>query len=508
MGSDIKIPALLSVSGKGFGFAASAYVAYTLGPENFAFYAMWLLTLEYLAYSSLGLGPVMFRNVSISESQGRFEDSQATINLAVSSLLIASFLGFCVIFLAHLSDVLPIHMSNIEFSILILARLLDIWLGLTKSISKGLGILLPQTWVEGVLSISMPLINVLAVTFFGVLGLMLAHMSMAIIGILVFRFHDVRFSFSFAFDYPSVKGLLKTALPLFSANFLETTLVTLPIFLSGLTLEAAALGGFLYLFQNSRSEKIPLYRYFSSINYRFLLIEASKDAEFGNSSSWGAVNLAMQKYFFLTLLGTLCFFVALNFVSRVFLNEYTEYLNLIALTVPSLAFFSLRRIFNAYFSAINKLSKRIVIYLLGLGATLVFFTYFGSIGSLVVTDLALWITFITVFCSTLGLTAFLKDIGHSNMYIFKAVLSILSVLLVTYLCSNVLLYYSEKIEMGSLFGMLLLGSLSFAFIIASSSIVLSMIAVFNNQSLPDLLKVLSEKSKSSKQTKPPFSNED
>ena len=508
MGSDIKIPALLSVSGKGLGFAASAYVAYTLGPENFAFYAMWLLTLEYLAYSSLGLGPVMFRNISISESQGRFEDSQATINLAVSSLLIASFLGFCVIFLAHLSDVLPIHMSNIEFSILILARLLDIWLGLTKSISKGLGILVPQTWVEGVLSVSMPLINVLAVMFFGVLGLMLAHMSMAIIGILVFRFHDVRFSFSFAFDYLLVKGLLKTAFPLFSATFLETTLVTLPIFLSGLTLEAAVLGGFLYLFQNSRPEKIPLYRYFSNINYRSLLIEASKDAEFGNSSSWGAVNLTMQKYFLLTLLGTLCFFVALNFVSRVFLNEYTEYLNLIALTLPSLAFFSLRRIFNAYFSAVNKLSKRIVIYLLGLGATLVFFTYFGSIGSLVVTDLALWITFITVFCSTLGLTAFLKDIGHSNMYIFKAVLSILSVLLVTYLCSNVLLYYSEQIEMGSLFGMLLLGSLSFAFIIASSSIVLSMIAVFNNQSLPDLLKVLSGKSKSSKQTKPPFSNED
>lgn len=478
----IRIPALLSVGGKVVGLGASFYIALILGPENFAFYALWLLLIEYLAYFNLGMGPAIFRNVSISENVKSHKQSQQTIDLAATTLLVTSLVGFCLIFVGHVTKALPIQMSNLEFFLLVFARIIDIWFGLTKSIAKGFGMMLPQAWVEGVLAVIVPLMNIVAITFLGILGLMIVHLLTSSIGIMIFRCHNIRLTFSLFFDYDLIKKLLKVSLPLFSANLLEATLITLPIMLSGYVIEGLSLGGFLYLFQNSKPEKIPLYSYFTNINFRSLLIEASNDPKFGTTDTWERVDISLKSYFMLTAIGTTCMFVALNYISRYVLHEYISYLPLVIMTLPSLAFFSLRRIFNAYFSAVNQLTKRLAIYTICLMFSLGFFGYAQSVGIIDIRVLAVWISLLATFSSTLGLVAFLKDVGHNSPYILKQLIFIYTCLLVSYFFMDWLLYFSESIGLTTFLGAAILACISLLYIAVYSSTLLCIAAFFTNQS--------------------------
>ena len=45
MSTNLKIPVVMSVSGRFFGFVAAAYIAHTLGTENFAFLLIWYMDL-------------------------------------------------------------------------------------------------------------------------------------------------------------------------------------------------------------------------------------------------------------------------------------------------------------------------------------------------------------------------------------------------------------------------------------------------------------------------------
>ena len=479
--NELKIPALLSAVGKVFGLCAGVYIAYSLGPENFAFFALWILMLEYLAYFNLGIGPTIFRNISISENINKSEESQKTIDLGTTTLLMSTSIGVSFLFVGHLYQLLPIQMSNLEFCLLLISRIIDIWLGVTKSIAKGFGLMVPQAWIEGSLAVVMPIINVVAVTFLGILGLMISHILVSLIGIIIFRFHKIHLTFSLYFDYSEIKKLLKTSLPLFSANFLEATMITLPIMLSGYVIEGLALGGFLYVFQNSRPEKIPLYSYFTNISYRSLLIEASNNAKFGATDIWERVDLTLKSYFMLTAIGTTCIFVALNYLSRFFLQEYVGSLSLLLMTLPCFSFFSLRRIFNAYFTAVNKLTKRLAIYLICLVLSLCFFGYAEPLGVIDVNVLALWLSALMLISSTLGFVVFLKHVGQTSQYIWKQLTLMSSSLLVSYFFMKVLLDYSESLVLDTWQEVTSFALVSLLGVVFYSLLLLCITALFSNQ---------------------------
>jgi len=479
--NQIKIPALLSGVGKAFGLCAGVYIAYSLGPENFAFFALWILILEYLAYFNLGLGSAIFRNISISENINDTEQTKKTIDIGVTTLLLSASIGILILLVGHLYQLLPIQMSNLEFCLLVIARSIDIWFGVTKSIAKGFGLMVSQAWVEGGLAVVVPLLNVVAVTFLGILGLMIVHILTSLIGVMILRFHRIRLTFSPLFDYGAIKKLLKTSLPLFSANLLEATMITLPIMLSGYVIEGLALGGFLYVFQNSRPEKIPLYSYFTTISFRSLLIEASNNPKFRATDRWERVDLNLKAYFILTAIGTACFFVALNYLSRFFLQEYVGSLSLLLMTLPCFSFFSLRRIFNAYFTAVNKLTKRLAIYLICLLFSLCFFGYAKPLGVIDVNVLALWLSTLMLVSSTLGFVAFLNDVGQTRQYIWKQLTFISSSLLVSYFCMKVLLDYSEWVVLDTWQGATLFALVSLLGVVFYSLLLLCITALFNNQ---------------------------
>jgi len=342
-------------------------------------------------------------------------------------------------------------------------------------------LMVPQAWIEGSLAVVVPLLNVAAVAFLGILGLMIAHILASLIGIMIFRFHKIYLTFSLYFDYPAIKKLLKISLPLFSANLLEATMITLPIMLSGYVIEGLALGGFLYVFQNSKPEKIPLYSYFTNISFRSLLIEASNNSKFGETDKWESIDLTLKSYFMLTAIGTTCMFVALNYLSRFFLQEYVGSLPLLLITLPCLSFFALRRIFNAYFTAVNKLTKRLAIYLICLLLSLCFFGYAEPLGVIDVKVLALWISSLMLFSSTLGFVAFLKDVGQTSQYIWKQLISISSSLLVSYFCMKVLLDYSEWFVLDTLQGATLFAIVSLLCVPFYALLLLCITALFSNQ---------------------------
>ena len=488
--SAIKAPVILSLVGRALGICAGIYIAYSLGPENFAFFALWIIIIEYLAYFNLGLGNAIFRNISISEDINDTEQIQNIIDIGVTTLLMSALIGIIVLFVSYFYQLLPIQMSNLEFCLLVIARLIDIWFGVTKSIAKGLGLMISQAWVEGGLAIVVPLLNVVAVTFFGILGLMIVHILVSLIGIMILRLHKIRLTFSLLFDYGLIKKMLKISLPLFSANLLEATMITLPIMLSGYVIEGFALGGFLYFFQNSRPEKIPLYSYFTIINFRFLLIEASKNAKLGAADTWERVELNLKTYFMLTAIGTACIFAALNYFSRFFLQEYVGSLSLLLLTLPCFSFFSLRRIFNAYFTAVNKLTKRLLIYLICLLLSLCFFGYAKPLGVINANVLALWLSTLMLISSTLGFVAFLKDIGHTGKYIWKQLISISFSLLLSYFCMKVLLYFSEWVVLDTWQGATLFAFVSLLYVLFYAILLLCITALLNNKSPAIYLKRL------------------
>jgi hypothetical protein len=275
--------------------------------------------------------------------------------------------------------------------------------------------------------------------------------------------------------------LLKISLPLFSATLLEATMITLPIMLSGYVIEGLALGGFLFVFQNSRPEKIPLYSYFTNISFRSLLIEASNNAKFGKTDAWERVDLMLKSYFMLTAIGTVCIFAALNYLARFFLQEYVGSLFLLLMTLPCFSFFSLRRIFNAYFTAVNKLTKRLAIYLICLLFSLCFFGYVKPLGVLDVNVLALWLSALMLVSSTLGFVAFLKDVGQTSQYIWKQLILITSSLLLSYFCMKVLLDYSELVVLDTWQGATLFTLVSLLCVTFYALLLLCLTALFSNQ---------------------------
>ena len=116
--SAIKAPVILSLVGRALGICAGIYIAYSLGPENFAFFALWIIIIEYLAYFNLGLGNAIFRNISISEDINDTEQIQNIIDIGVTTLLMSALIGIIVLFVSYFYQLLPIVQHNHQTSFL------------------------------------------------------------------------------------------------------------------------------------------------------------------------------------------------------------------------------------------------------------------------------------------------------------------------------------------------------------------------------------------------------
>ena len=440
--SKARFPFLLSITGRLFGFAASIVVARELGATDFATYALWLLLLEMLGYANLGLPTVLFRNLSMASKSGVEQGQQTIINLAISTSILLNLFCFSIMFFAYRWDMLPISLSAVEFTLLLLARSMSVYLAINKNIAKGKGLITSTAWLEATNATFMPVLNVALVVYFNLIGVMVANIIMSLLSLATLKMNKLSYSWNFEFHYIKIKALLKISVPLYLAVTFETLLITLPILLAGYSVEALSLGAFIYVFQNTKPERIPLFAYFTTVSYRELLIAAAEDPFYRTKGQWSRVSILLRRYFLTTIILSMAFFILINTITRTFLEEYIGQLWLLEFTIPALSFFALRRIFNAHFTATGKLWERTRIYLFAVIVTGLMYSIFRDANFISTTVLAIWISCSVFVTGMAGYVRFLRDTGGSVKVVIREISFVICSLLASLICINWLLKMS------------------------------------------------------------------
>lgn len=404
-------------------------MAKELGATNFATYVFWLLLIEVLGYANLGLPTVLFRNLSMDNKDGLKKNQQKTINLVISNSILLNLFCFTIIFLVYRFDLLPINLSLTEFGLLLIARSMSVYLAINKNIAKGKGLVVSSAWLEAVNAIIMPIINMVLVIYFNLVGVMVAHIISSLISLKTLKLNNLNYIWNFELHYAKIIVLLKISIPLYLAVTFEGLIITLPIFLAGYSAEALLLGAFLYVFQYTRPERIPLFSYLTVAIYRELLLVAAEDPLYQIKHQWRRVSILLRQYFLITLTFTMVFFILMNITVRIFLQEYIEQLWLLKFTIPALSFFALRRIFNAHFTATGNLWKRINIYLLSVSVTGLMYFIFKDGNFISTTVLAIWLSLSTFVSGMVGYISFLRDARCSTKSALQEILFVIFVLL-------------------------------------------------------------------------------